>query len=165
MPPSARVRVTAKAKQGPCDQCPDDILKGERHVTVIQTFGKSKAGKTKYKAVKVHFTCLAKWLICEDLRYSTRKKEKGGRPEGSGLQLPDSDKKERRHLVRTRARLMRLVMATEDEELITVLGERIGFVQQQIVALGGPLNENLMHRSPELRKAISAKLRRVGRHA
>ncbi len=164
MPPSVRARVTAKAKQGPCESCPEDILKGERYVTVTQTFGKSQAGKTKYKATKVHFVCLAKWLICDDLRYRTRKKEKGGRPEGTGLQLSEASKKERRHLVRTRARLMRLVLATEDEGRITVLGEHIGFVQEQITALGGPLNENLMHRDINLRNALAVKLRKVGRH-
>ena len=165
MPPSARVRVTAKAKTGPCDQCPDEIPQSSRYVTVIQTFGKSKAGKTKFKASKVHFECLGKWLIWEDLRYNTRVKRKGGRPEGTGLQLPEDDKKERRHLTRTRARLMRLLLETDDTERIRMLVGRIETLQAQIKALGGPLNENLMHRDPNLREVISAKLRQAASYA
>ncbi|KKM93932.1 hypothetical protein LCGC14_1203400 [marine sediment metagenome] len=165
MPPSVRVRVTAKATTGPCEQCPEDIPEGERYVTVVMTFGQSKAGKTKYKAVRVHFVCLAKWLICDDLRYSTRKKEKGGRPEGSGLQLNEEGKKKRRHLIRTRARLLRLILATPDWEdsgmdRIRKLVGRIEAIQPQIKELGGPINDNLNRRASEVRKALDAKIKR-----
>ncbi|KKM92595.1 hypothetical protein LCGC14_1216950 [marine sediment metagenome] len=164
MPPSVRVRVTAKAKTGPCEQCPDEILKGERYVTVIQTFGKSKGGKTKYKAVRVHFTCLAKWLICEDLRYGTRVKEKGGRPKGTGMQLSDPDKKQRRHLTRTSARLMRLLLETDDVDRIKMLTGRITVTSEKITALGGALNPNLIRRSKEAQKAVTTKLKIGGSH-
>jgi len=164
MPPSVRVRVTAKAKTGPCEQCPDEILKGERYVTVVMTFGKSKVGKTKYKAVRVHFTCLAKWLILADLRYGTRVKEKGGRPEGTGMQLSDPNKKQRRHLTRTSARLMRLLLETDDVDRIKMLTGRITVTSEKITALGGALNPNLIRRSKEAQEAVTAKLKLGGSH-
>ena len=163
---TCRIVTTLKSVDGPCNVCEDNIPKGMMYCTVIIRMGTSKkSGKQKWRSDKVHLDgCLSKWVILDYTRYNDRKKEKGGRPKGSGIYLSDDGKAERRHLVRTRARLLRLVLATDDMERIRMLVARIEPIQAQIIVIGGPLNDNLMHRDPQLRDAIGAKLREASKH-
>ena len=157
---TCRIVTTIKSVDGPCHVCEDVIPKGMMYCTVIIRMGTSKVGKQKWRADKVHLNiCLSKWVILDYMRFNERKKSKGGRPKGSGMHLSNDGKAERRHLVRTRARLLRLVLATDDVKRIRMLAARIEPIQIKIIEIGGPLNENLMHRDPEIRKTIGAKLR------
>jgi len=166
MPLVVRLRLTINARLRSCSYCKDSIGIGQFHATAIRTFGKTKAGKIKYQSSHLHFNpCLLKWLIEDHLRFATRIKEKGGRPEGTGMRLSDPDKKERRHLTRTSARLMRLLLETDDVDRIKMLTGRITVTSEKITALGGALNPNLIRRSKEAREAVTAKLKIGGSHA
>jgi len=163
---ACRIVTAIKRELGPCNECDGDIIKGQLYSTVVVRLGKSKAGKQKWRSVKVHLDgCLAKWVIVDYTRFSTRRKARGGRPEGTGLQLDDNSKKERRHLTRTRARLMRLLLETDDVDRIKMLVGRITVTSERITALGGALNPNLMRRSLEAREAVNAQLKIGGSHA
>ncbi len=163
---ACRIVTALKRETGPCNECPEEIVKGTVYSTVVVRLGRTKGGKQIWRSVKVHLDrCLASWVIVDYTRFSTRKKEKGGRPEGTGMQLSDPDKMERRHLTRTRARLMRLLLETDDVDRIKTLVGRITSTSERITALGGVLNLNLMRRSPEAREAIAAKLKIGGSHA
>ncbi len=164
---TCRIVTTLRSVDGPCDVCEDVIPKGMMYCTVIIRMGTSKkTGKQKWRSDKVHLNiCLSKWVILDYMRFNERKKSKGGRPKGSGMHLSDDGKAERRHLVRTRARLLRLVLATDDTERIRMLVARIEPIQVRIVEIGGPLNENLMHRDLSIRDALGAKLKEAGSHA
>jgi len=163
---TCRIVTAIKRELGPCNECDGNILKGQLYSTVVVRLGKSKAGKQKWRSVKVHLdSCLAKWVIVDYTRFSTRRKARGGRPEGTGLQLDNNSKKERRHLTRTRARLIRLLLETDDSNRIKMLVARISSIGKRITALGGALNPNLMRRSPEAREAVNARLKIRGSHA
>ena len=157
---ACRIVTALKRDTGPCNECGEDILAGTVYSTVVVRLGKTKGGKQIWRSVKVHLDrCLAAWVIVDYTRFSIRKKSKGGRPEGTGIQLSDPDKKERRHLTRTRARLMRLLLETDDVDRIKMLVGRITATSERITALGGSLNPNLMRRSQKAQDTISAKLK------
>ena len=168
---TCRIVTTLKSVDGPCDVCEDVIPKGMMYCTVIIRMGTSKkSGKQKWRSDKVHLNiCLSKWVILDYMRFDARKKSKGGRPKGSGMYLSDDGKAERRHLIRTRARLLRLILATPDWEdsgmdRIRKLVARVEAIQPQIRKLGGPINDNLNRRALEVKKVLDAKIKQSARY-
>ncbi|NIN69849.1 MAG: hypothetical protein GTO63_35240, partial [Anaerolineae bacterium] len=130
MAPSVRVRLGKKAKEGPCAVCPHAILKGVVHAAVLRAFGLSQKGVPKWRGEHVHLACLPAFLIADYTRYVDRQKKPRGRQAGSSpFKLEPEQLAERKHLIRTRARLLRLVLATSDKDRIARLKERVVKVQ------------------------------------
>ena len=161
LPPSVKVRVTAKAKSGPCGHCEQDIPEATLHATLHQTFGKSKAGKTKYKGWHLHLVCLPKWLIGDHIRYMLRKKGTPGRTVGSLPNLTPENGQRRKWLVRTRARLIREVIRSDDKEHTRTLHTRLLGIKQELMQVGGDVNNNLVRRAPEARETFRTKTRHM----
>lgn len=171
MAPSVRVRIGKKAKVGPCGNCLSEIPKGKLHAAVMQSFGKSQRGTNKWKGSHVHCFCLPAFLISDYTQYMERERKPKGRQTGSSLfDMPEEQRMERKHLIRTRARLLRLVLATECKEQwphedfiryterIDHLRERIIGVQTKLTECGGPPRRSMMRRGEAARLVLERRL-------
>jgi hypothetical protein len=139
--------------------------KGDLHVTVTLAMGVSDSGKKRFRVEHLCFQCLAKWLIGEYVRWTTRKKKPAGRPKGrTGFpQLSDEQREERRRLVVARGRLIRGITRSYDMVKVRADFHRLTELSLEITKLGGPIQSNLMsRRSEEDRKAFLAKLSAAG---
>jgi hypothetical protein len=155
MPPVTRILVTKKKDEGPCGQCPKVIPEGAIHATAVRTFGLSQEGKRKYKTDHLHMTCIATNLMVDYLRFGERRaKEKKVR----GPSIPPEHREKRAKLIRTRARLLRLVLAAATPERIEHLRDRVVLVQRELVQCGGMPRESMMRRSEEDQRTLASKL-------
>lgn len=114
------VRKVERRKPAKCAHCENQISVGASCFVVIRS-AKSKRGKGYLWTVYVHTDCFLDWA---DRAVEKRKEytadRKGGRPTGSALQQFTEDwpelAAERHQCIRTRARLMRYLLASEEHE-------------------------------------------------
>lgn len=157
MAPSVRVRLGKRAKTSQCDVCPKEIVEGTIHAAVSMSFGPSKNGRVKYKGSHMHVACLGVFLIQDYMKYMDRERKPKGRQDGSSP-IPEEFREERKHLIRTRARLLRLVRDAVAEERIIFLRSRIMEIQAKLLNRGGSAKQSMMRRSDEAKADLEAKL-------
>ncbi len=142
--------INIKNKQpGQCWVCKQRIETGELHAVVILRYGKGQQAvfklrvaqgqawtkKSGLKYRRLHLVdCLAKWLIVVHHFRTEARRERNGRPKGSGQlpQMSDEEKLVRRRLVRRRAATLRLIIDEEDDQRLAKLYKRLQSLGQLI---------------------------------
>lgn len=167
MAPVVKVRLSVKAQEGPCEQCTQAISEAALHVTAIRGFGQSKKGRAKMHSAHLHLSCVPAFLLADYVQWTGREKKPRGRNRNL---LPPEQQAQRKHLIRTRARLLRLVLATRTEEewphedyiryreRIDHLRERILQVQVELAECGGLPRQSLVRRGAAARALLEARL-------
>ncbi len=162
-------------KPGQCWVCKQRIETGELHTIVILRYGKGQEAVLKLRVAqgqawtkksglkyrRLHLKgCLATWLVAVHHYRTEARRERKGRPKGSGQlpQMSDEDKLVRYRLVRRRAATLRLIMGEEDDQRLVILVERLKQLNNQL-----PVNviEDMAHRSHTNRRLLNTKFRRA----
>lgn len=157
MAPSVRVRLGKKRDTGPCGNCEDEIASGIVHAAVMRSFGRSHAGVAKWRGDHVHLRCLPAFLMRDYTGYRDRERKPRGENRRH-FDLTSEQMETRRHLIRTRARLLRLVLEAVPEERILFLRGQIINLQMELTKYGGPPRQSMVRRSPEARAILEPKL-------
>jgi len=162
-------------KTGQCWVCKQRIETGELHCVVILRYGKGQQAAFKLAAAqgrartkkaglkyrRLHLKdCLAKWLIAIHHYRTEARRERKGRPIGSG-QLPSMSTEEklaRKRLVRRRAATFRFILAEENDQRLTTLVERLVLINSQL-EIG--VVEDMAHRDNKNIRILNEKIRRV----
>jgi hypothetical protein len=156
--PTVRVRVGKRRDAGPCGNCTSEVEEGDIHAFVVQTFGKSDGGKTRFKGSHIHMFCLPAFLIQDYLNYSLRQRKKPkGRGPGSSP-IPAEFREERRRLIRMRAHFLRRILASDDVKAIAHYKGRVVLIQRRLTECGGQPRKSMVRRSPEVKAALDRKL-------
>ncbi len=159
MAPNVRVRLGERAKSGPCDNCKGVVPKGELHAAVTKSFGRSKQGKPKYQGAHVHLFCLSAFLISDHVAWRSKaRKTRGRRPGSSALNLSPEEHKERKHLIRTRARLLRCFLRSNVPADVQHYYKRILSIGTRLLECGGEPRRSMMRRDPEVNIRLKQKL-------
>ena len=162
-------------KPGTCWVCKQGIETGELHAVVILRYGKGQQAVLKLRVAqgqawtkksglkyrRLHLKdCLAKWLIVVHHFRTEARRERKGRPKGSGQlpQMSDEDKLTRRRLVRRRAATLRLIMKEEDGPRLILLVARLKSLGKQMEV---DVIEDMAHRDSENVRLLNTKIRRV----
>ena len=168
--------INIKNKQpGQCWVCKQRIETGELHAVVILRYGKGQQAvfklrvaqgqawtkKSGLKYRRLHLVdCLAKWLIVVHHFRTEARRERNGRPKGSGQlpQMSDEEKLVRRKLVRRRAATLRLIIKEEDDQRLIKLTDRLKSLNNQMEV---DVIDDMAHRGSKDVRIINAKIRRV----
>ncbi len=162
-------------KPGECWICKQEIKTGELHAVVIMRYGKGQQAVFKLRAAqgqamskksglkyrRLHLAdCLAKWLIAVHHYRTEARRERKGRPEGSGQlpQMSDEEKLVRRRLVRRRAATLRLIIAEEDDQRLVKLYKRLQSLGRLIEV---DVIEDMARRGQKNIVSLNKKLRRA----
>ncbi len=158
MPTRFRMTVTARRKTCLCDLCEKEIAEGLIYSTVAIYFGLSKAGKGRYKTLKLHMTnCLALWMIKDYADHKERVKDRrGGRPPGTGLDLEPELKLKRKKLVWRRAYTLRQFLLEDNTEKARSLIQKAVDIDKEIRAIA-PISTIMNRRDPQKARAIKGK--------
>ncbi|KKK87343.1 hypothetical protein LCGC14_2754200 [marine sediment metagenome] len=162
-------------KPGQCWVCKESIEVRELHTVVVLRYGKfqksafklaaaqgrARTKKAGLKYRRLHLKdCLATWLIAIHHYRTEARRERKGRPAGSGQlpQMTDEDKLVRYRLVRRRAATLRLILQeNNDQRLITLVGRLKSLSAQMEV----DVIEDMARRSPSSVRLLNEKIRRV----
>ncbi len=168
--------VNVKNRQpGQCWVCKQKIETGELHAVVILRYGKGQEAvfklrvaqgqawtkKSGLKYRRLHLAdCLAKWLIVVHHYRTEKRRERNGRPKGSGQlpQMSDEDRLIRRRLVRRRAATLRLIVNEDDDQRLVLLVARLKSLGKQMEV---DVIEDMAHRDSENVRLLNVKIRRV----
>lgn len=163
MPTRFKMTVTARRKLCLCDLCEKEITEDLVYATVSIYFGLSKAGKGRYRTLKLHLTnCLAVWMIKDYSNHKERVKDRrGGRPPGTGLGLAPELKLERKRLLWRRAYMIRQFLAEHNTEKARLLLQGALKVDKEIKAIA-PLSVRMVRRDPKMYKAMKDKCKELG---
>ncbi|KKK60158.1 hypothetical protein LCGC14_3027160 [marine sediment metagenome] len=162
-------------KPGQCWVCKESIEVRELHTVVVLRYGKfqksafklaaaqgrARTKKAGLKYRRLHLKdCLATWLIAIHHYRTEARRERKGRPAGSGQlpQMTDEDKLVRYRLVRRRAATLRLLIATEDDHRIVVLYRRLKSLGSQMEV---GVIDDMARRDQENIRLLNAKLKRA----
>ena len=162
-------------KTGQCWACKQDIETGKLHAVVVMRYGKGQQAIFKLRAAsgqamtkksglkyrRLHLEgCLATWLISVHHYRTEARRDRKGRPVGSGQlpQMSDEDKLTRRRLVRRRAATLRLILDEKDDQRLVVLVGRLKSLAEQ---MNVEIIEDMAHRNSTNIRRLNEKLRRV----
>lgn len=162
-------------KPGQCWTCKQGIETGKLHAVVVMRYGKGQQAVFKLRAAsgqamtkksglkyrRLHLEdCLAIWLISVHHYRTEARRERKGRPRGSGQlpQMSDEDRLVRRRLVRRRAATLRLIIKEEDDQRLVVLVGRLKSLGEQ---MNVDVIEDMTHRNSTNVRLLNEKIRRV----
>lgn len=162
MPTRFRMTVTARRKPCPCDSCEKEIPEGLIYATAAIYFGTSKAGKERYKTLKLHMIdCLAMWMVKDYLRHKERVKDRrGGRPSGTGLDLAPEIKLERKRLMWRRAYMIRQFLTEPNtcKAKSLIMGAlKVDAAMKDIA----PISTKMVRRNPKMAEAVRKKCKEL----
>ncbi|KKN08716.1 hypothetical protein LCGC14_1054150 [marine sediment metagenome] len=162
-------------KLGQCWVCKQVIEVKELHTVVIMRYGKfqqaafkvaaaqgrARTKKAGLKYRRLHLKdCLAVWLIAIHHYRTEARRERKGRPKGSGQlpQMSTEDRLIRRKLVRRRAATLRLIMSEEDDQRLVVL---VGRLKQLSAQTKVDVIEDMARRSEKNKRLLNQKIKRA----
>jgi hypothetical protein len=159
-----QTRRVDRRKPAKCVYCKEEIGVGEPCIVVIRK-ATSKNSKKYSWTVYTHLDCFIAWTgLLKEQRAKYTANRKGGRPAGSSVQAwarENPELSQKRHkLIRERARLLRYLLATEDDERICSLTNRINDTNERlegILKLQVPCN----HRSKKSKQLGAEKMARA----
>lgn len=131
-----QTRRVDRRKPAKCSQCEEEILAGSPCIVVVRN-AKSKKGKEYLWTIYVHLDCFIPWTVAmREKRALYTAGRKGGRPLGSRVQALQARSpelaKERHQCIRTRARLMRYILASSNPTRILNWSGRVATLDRRI---------------------------------
>ena len=169
--------IHVNARQGKataCRVCKLPIEPGDLHAMVVTRWGKAQAAahrlaaasgkvttkKTGLKYRRLHIgECLCSWLVTVRVAKAEYRRERKGRPIGSGQlpPMPTDDRAARRKLVRRRAEALRQIDATEEPSRLEVLVKRFADIEKQLAV---PVSGEMARRDQRTISRLNEKIKR-----